>query len=52
METALMNIYTGSVDTEDNWRMDAEIGCWDFDEECEALVEVAKDDNGKWVEVM
>lgn len=52
-ETFLMNPFTGSVDTKDNWL--AEMPTWDEDPaECQrqfdSLVEVIKDENGDWVE--
>lgn len=51
-EKYLMNPFTGSVDTEENWR--AEMPTWDEDPaECErqfnTLVEVVKNDSGDWV---
>ncbi|HHN8578944.1 TPA: hypothetical protein ACRR44_005286 [Klebsiella quasipneumoniae] len=49
----LMNHYTGSVDTEENWL--CEMPTWDDDPaECQrqfdTLVEVVKTENGDWVE--
>jgi len=38
-----MNIFTGSVDTEENWLSEIE--------STENLVEVVKDENGDWIEV-
>lgn len=53
-EKFLMNHYTGSVDTEENWL--EEMPTWDDDpKECQrqfdTLIEVAKNDNGDWFEV-
>ncbi|EPJ3296516.1 hypothetical protein VNI85_22290 [Klebsiella variicola] len=52
-EKFLMNPFTGSVDTEENWL--AEMPTWDEDlAECkrqfDTLVEVVKNEDGDWVE--
>lgn len=52
-EKFLMNPFTGSVDTEENWL--AEMPTWDEDpEECkrqfDTLVEVVKNEDGDWIE--
>jgi hypothetical protein len=50
-EKYLMNPVTGSVDTEENWLAEKE--SWkNAEEEMSSLVEVEKDDNGDWVEVI
>ena len=46
--TYLMNPATGSVQTEADWRADAESDGWDFD--AAELVEVVRDAEGQWVE--
>jgi len=52
----LMNIHTGSVDTEENWlsdynSMSAEAwGSQDFNDEG-SLVQVVKDGDGDWTEI-
>ncbi len=61
MEKYLMNIGTGSVDTEENWK--AEMSGWpcmvdgvevfdpeDQQRQFDSLVEVVKEENGDWVE--
>lgn len=53
-EKFLMNPFTGSVDTEENWL--SEMSSWDEDpKECQrqfdALIKVVKNDDGDWVEV-
>jgi len=63
MEKYLMNPYTGSVDTEENWKeeqhtltsnfMDEDLEEFDPVEQqrqFDALIEVVKDKNGDWVE--
>jgi len=54
MTKYLMNIDTGSVDTEANWL--ADMPNWEESEDFtrqqqfDSLVEVVKDENGDWVE--
>ena len=53
-EKFLMNPFTGSVDTEENWL--SEMSSWDEDpKECQrqfdTLIEVVKNEHGDWVEV-
>lgn len=47
----LMNLQTGSVDTEENWI--AEMQDWEGNqqEQFDSLVHVEKDESGEWVEV-
>lgn len=54
-ETYLMNPYTGSVDTRENWLL--EMNKWETNQngltpqqQFSALVEVIKDESGEWVE--
>ena len=53
-EKFLMNSFTGSVDTEENWL--SEMPTWNDDpKECQrqfdTLIEVTKNDSGDWIEV-
>lgn len=49
MDKMLMNPRTGSVDTEESWKYDAQLSHCCFDDA--DLIEVEMDINGEWVEV-
>lgn len=57
-EIHLMNVHTGSVDTEDNWKLDFErdieegiVTKENWKDWSDSLVEVEQDEDGEWVEV-
>jgi len=49
-ERYLMNLVTGSVDTESQWLSDMTTWEGDAQEQFESLVEVVKNTDGDWVE--
>lgn len=56
MPKMLMNPFTGSIDTEENWL--SEMPTWETTEDglgpweqFDSLIEVIKDENGNWKEV-
>ena len=51
MEKLYMNIETGSVDTYDGWEYENEDGKTVNAVDLGEVVEVAKDENGHWIEV-
>ena len=49
-ERYLMNLVTGSIDTESQWLSDMTTWEGDAQEQFESLVEVVKNTDGDWVE--
>ena len=50
-ERYLMNLVTGSVDTESQWLSDMTTWEGDAQEQFDSLVEVVKNSHGDWVEI-